>query len=493
MSSSRLAHPAIALAAAAVSFSGAASATAAPPWSDPQVVAGGYLAQWAPVNAGLAFQPADAHLGFTAGGAGFTVLGRSAGGLGYSRFSGSRGAFGTVTRSTFRSVTPNEMALFGRSGVVLAGAATAPSDRKAERTGRPLDVAVTRGNVTGDFSVRQVLARGFLAKPGTLADSRAAVVTALAANAGGDVAVAVSVPVVGRTRVVGYRSRLFIRRRTSGLFKRVMDFGAQTVGSSPVALAVSGPGDVLVAWDDRTAVRARMVSARGTIGAEQRLGTGGSAFLGSPNRRITAAIDGTRRMLVAWVAQRVGEGNFAGSPGLVALNTAAPGKTFGRQQTLERNLSQGSDRAILGVAVQAAIVRDRGIVAWTGADANRFAVRTADVTSGRAGAPRALSAPGASSRLQGLVVGPRGGAAIVWVTESGDRGHFASARAAGASSWGPTETITTAGDTAALQEARVAASPVSGDVVTLIGDPTPTGTQPVAGPIPVRSSVRSAP
>ena len=124
-------------------------------------------------------------------------------------------------------------------------------------------------------------------------------------------------------------------------------------------------------------------------------------------------------MLVAWVAQRVGEGNFAGSPGLVAMSSAAPGRTFGRQQTLERDLPKGGDRAILGVAVQAAIVRDRGIVAWTGATANRFVVRSADVTSGRAGTPRVLSAAGASSRLQALVVGLRGGAAVVWVTASG--------------------------------------------------------------------------
>lgn len=389
------------------------------------------------------------------------------------------------------------MALFGRSGVVLAGPANAPSDRRAERTRLPLDVAVVRGNVTGDFSTRQLLARGFLAKPGTLSDSRSAVVTALAANPGGDVAVAVSVPVAGPTRVVGFRSRLFIRRRTSRVFRRVMDFGAQTVGSSPVALAVNGPGDVLVAWDDRAAVRARMVSARGTIGAEQRLGTGGSAFRGSAHRRITAAIDGTRRMLVAWLAQRVGEGNFAGGPGIVAMNSAAPGKPFGRQQTLERNLPQGGDRAIDGVAVQAAIVRDRGVVAWTGADAGRLAVRTVDVTSGRAGTPRMLSAAGTSSRLQGLVVGPRGGAAVVWVSESAagtvSAGHYASARDAGSTAWGAAETITTTGDTTGLTEARVAASPVSGEVLVLVSDPTPVGTMPVAGPIGLRSSVRAAP
>lgn len=83
MSPSRLA-PSIGLAAAAVSLAAAAPVAAAPPWSDPQPVAGGYLAQWAPMNPGLAFRQVDGHLGFTPGGVGFAVLGRTAGGLGYA-------------------------------------------------------------------------------------------------------------------------------------------------------------------------------------------------------------------------------------------------------------------------------------------------------------------------------------------------------------------------------------------------------------------------
>lgn len=470
----------------------AATAHAAPPWSDPQPVAGGYLAQWAPIANSVALQEAGGQFGFTAGGVGFAVLGRSAGGLGYTRFNGGRNAFGTVTGSSFRNVTPSGMALFGRSGVILSGPATAPSDPRGRLSGAPLNVAVTRGNVTGDFATRQVLAKG-----ADVSDARAAVVTAVAANPGGDAAVVVSVPVVGRTRVVGFRSRLFVRRRTSGLFRRVMDVGRQTVGSSPAALALNSAGDVLVAWDDRESVRARMISSRGTVGKEQRLGTGGSAFLGSGNVRITAAIDGTRRMLVAWLAQRVGEGNFAGSPAIVAAATASPGRPFGGQQTLERNLPKGAGRGIRGPGVQAAIVRDRSVVAWTGSLGGVFVVRTADVTNGRAGAPTQLSGPGAASRLQGLAVGPRGGAAVVWVTDTGaagtPAGHYAAARAAGTSAWGAAETIATVDDLPGLTNALVAASPVSGQVLVLINDPIQETGIPPAGPIPLRLSVRAAP
>lgn len=470
----------------------AAPAPAAPPWSEPQLVPGAYLAQWERQPAGLVFRTVAGQLGFTQGGTGFTVLGRSAGGLGYARFSGSRGAFGAVTASTFRRVIPDEMALFGRSGVYLAGPADAPSDQRDRRSDRPLDVAVTRGNVTNDFSSRQVLAKGYLPKAGVNADARAAVVTALASNASGVAAVAVSVPVVGRTRVVGFRSRLFIRGRGQSLFRRVMDYGTQTVGSSPSALAVNGAGDVLLAWDDRTSVRARLISARGTIGSEQRLGTGGSAYLGAGSTRIVASMDGTRRMLVAWLAQRAGSSGNAGGPGIVAAAVASPGKAFGRQQTLESNLPQGENTLIGGTAVQASILRDRSVVVWRGWEGRTRVVRSADIVSGRARAATRLSAAGAPSVLDGLAVGPRGGTAVVWTSTGTPPGQYAAARAAGAPAWGATETVTTAGDTSGLTSAFVAVSPVSGDVVVLVSDPVPgaQGTVPPAGPVPVRSVLR---
>jgi hypothetical protein len=336
-----------------------------------------------------------------AGGTGFTILGRSAGGLGYARFSGSRNAFGTVTASTFGGIEPFEMALYGRSGVILGGAAARPSDRRAPSNGTLLDAAVTRGNVTGTYSTRQILVRGVLLQP----DRRfgqPAFVTAVAANPAGDAAVTVSYPMLSRKRttVVGFRNRLFIRPRGSTTFQRKLDYGRQTVGSSPSTLAINGPGDVLLAWDDRKAVRTRLISSEGKIGAEQRLGTGGSPWIGASSTRIVAPIDSTRRMLVAWLAQRAGSSGNAGGPGIVAAAVASPGKSFGRQQTLEANLPRGDGTLISGTAVQAAILRDRSVVTWTGAENRQFVVRTADIVSGRAGASTRLSAAGAQSELQ---------------------------------------------------------------------------------------------
>ena len=261
----------------------------------------------------------------------------------------------------------------------------------------------------------------------------------------------------------------------------------------PAALAVNTPGDVLVAWDDRTSVRARLIRANGKLGNEQRLGQGGSAFVGG--ERLVAAMDGTRRMLVAWMAQRIGEGSYAGSPGTVALAYASPYKAFRPAQVVQRNLPTGDLRGITGHAVQAALLRNRGVVVWTGYAGGRYAVRTVDVTSGRATSVRDLSPPAVGARLQGLAVGPRGGTIVAFVT-GGQRSSpnpkpplslSAITRAADAGTWGAIENVATTGtEDFIASDALIAADPVSGQGVTAWSDPL----QAVPNPIPVKYSVR---
>jgi hypothetical protein len=333
-----------------------------------------------------------------------------------------------------------------------------------------LDAAVTRGSATGQFTRRQVLAKGIVA--GSVAP---ALVTALAANPAGDAAVVVSVPVRGRVRVRGYRSCVFVRRHGQSAFKRILAIGRETVGSSPAALAVNGPGDVLVAWDDRTSVRARLISAASKVGREQRLGQGGSAFV--HGGRMVAAMDGTRRALVAWMAQRVGEGSYAGSPGIVALAYAPPHGAFAPAQVVQRNLPKGPDRGIVGPAVQTALLGARGVVVWTGYASGRYVVRSVDVTSGRASAPRDLSPAGSDALLRGLAVTSRGGLVAAWSTTIQHRPSalYAAARAAGATTWGSIETVTSTGPDPTLGNAVIAASPMSGEAVLLWSDPLPPG------------------
>jgi hypothetical protein len=484
----------------AVTLCLAPNAFGAAPWSAPQVVPGAYQARWASVTtpggpglSGYALKTVDGLLGFTPGGAGVAVLGREAGGMGLARFSAATGTFGSLRQSAFAGIAPSRMALFGREGVMLAGQANKARDPRSRLNAETfLDAAVTRGTVSGGFAQRQVLANGvFRGSAGP------ATVTALAANTAGDAAAVVSVPVAGRTTIAGYQSRLLVRRRGQASFRNVTDIGVRTVGRSPAALAVNTPGDVLVAWDDRTSVRALLVRANGQLATEQRLGQGGSAYYGG--ERLVAAMDGTRRMLVAWMAQRIGEGSYAGSPGTVALAYASPYKPFRPAQVVQHGLPTGDLRGITGHAVQAALLRNRGVVAWTGYASGRYAVRTVDVTSGRAGSVRDLSPAGAGARLQGLSVGPRGGAVLVFVTGARRSNPnprpplslSAVTRAADATAWSPIEHVATADaqqQDFIASDALIAADPVSGQGVLVWSDPL----QAPPSPVPVNSSVRPA-
>jgi hypothetical protein len=323
-----------------------------------------------------------------------------------------------------------------------------------------------------------------------------AVVTALAANTAGDAAAVVSVPVRGRTRIAGYQSRVFMRRRGKQSFQRVTDIGRLTVGHSPAALAVNAPGDVLVAWDDRKRVSARLITSTGSVQAVQELGEGGSPFFAG--ERLVAAMDNTRRMMVAWMAQRVGgESNSSGGPGTVNLAYARPYKVFGSPQVLQRGLPTGEGRAITGNAVAATLLRNRGVVLWIGYANGRNLVRTVDVKSGKATSPVDLSPAGTSGQLQGFAVGPRGGTVAVWTSYTRSRsgplpdpppGLYAVARGADAVKWGAVEQIATTDAQGFLPaDALVAANPVSAETVVMWSDPLPaTGTPP----IPVRYAVR---
>jgi hypothetical protein len=324
-------------------------------------------------------------------------------------------------------------------------------------------------------------------------------VTALAASDAGAAAAVVAVPVLGRTRVIGYRPRLFVRRPGQSSFGRVADLGRRTFGPSPAALAVNPSGDVLVAWDDRASVWARLVTARGKIRHAQRLGPGGSTYVyGS---RMAAAMDATRRAIVAWIAQRVsGESTFAGRPGIVAVAYAAPYKDFGRAQVVQRALPAGPGLGVRPPGVRAALLRNRGVVAWTGSTAGRFAVRAIDLVSGRPANGAVLSPAGTDAQLRGLAVGPRGGLVAAWTSAtqrgvanpSPGPGVYAAARAATATAWGPVEKVAAIPEEGVpAPDAPLAADPVSGRAVILWSEPATETASP--GPIPVLFSVRPAP
>ena len=152
------------------------------------------------------------------------------------------------------------------------------------------------------------------------------------------------------------------------------------------------------------------------------------------------------------MAQRVGEGSHAGSPGIVAFAYAPPYGGFQPAQVVQRNLPKGPDRAIGAPGVLTSLVRDRGVVAWNGYVDGRLAGFGADVRSGRASTPHGRSLAGTDARLAGLATGPRGGVVLNWwsMAQPGTipdlpAGVYARARAAGTTDWGPLEPVVTTG------------------------------------------------
>jgi hypothetical protein len=207
---------------------------------------------------------------------------------------------------------------------------------------------------------------------------------------------------------------------------------------------------------------------------------------------MVATMDATRRALVGGMAQRVGEGSYAGSPGIVALAYAPPHGAFAPAQVVQRDLPKGPGRGILGPAVQAALLGSRGVVVWTGYGSGRYVVRSVDVASGRASSVRDVSPAGSDALLRGLAMTPRGGLVAAWSTtiQQQPAALHAASRAAGATTaWGPIETVTSTGPGPAIGNAAIAASPVSGQAVALWSDPVP----PAIAAIPVRFSTRPTP
>ena len=206
-----------------------------------------------------------------------------------------------------------------------------------------------------------------------------------------------------------------------------------------VAVAVNAAGDVLAAWDRSGTVESRMYSGRShRWAAVKTLGKVTAAM------HMSAAIGADRRAIVAWVDQPINEGgtNKAATFSVTA-RTATRGFAAAKQVDVYPDLT-----IVGGTAVRAAYTSDgRGIVAWTG----RTAVRAALVNGRSIGAPQDLGPAGADESqndrgLYDLAVSPDGQAIVTMVAgvDTTRNQVLAAPLAAGATAFGPTETVSAA-------------------------------------------------
>jgi hypothetical protein len=216
-------------------------------------------------------------------------------------------------------------------------------------------------------------------------------------------------------------------------------------------VAINTRGDVLVVWErplsgmtGTRGIYARRRTPRGHLAAAQRLGTG------VPFLSISAAIDDGRNAVVAWLGQRVSEGDVQ-SAATVKFAAAPAGQPFSAQRMVEVIDVPGTGRYVTAPGVRTAIGADgRALLAWTGYQDGHFVVRAAPLTDSGLGEQQIVSDPSADTVLAALSTGP-GGEAVV-LARQGIRGNdptspsggvtlSAAARAPGQATFGPVETV----------------------------------------------------
>lgn len=291
----------------------------------------------------------------------------------------------------------------------------------AEAVGSPalkLYDATLGGRVLDTGTIPDVRAAGTDGRPGLLA---------LAADQDGDVAALIESCGCDRVAVL-----LAVRRRGAKRFGRptVLAWIPGNGGLNTGAVAVSNSGAVLAAWVagglqvNEGKVVERLLLPDGSLTVQTPLG---DAF---GDALITAALDARGRPTVAWESEVLGEGCFPHSPVTTSAATGDVHGHFGRVQTLESfdsstlrgyclEREQGVQQSQFLVGL---VEAPEPLIAWTGSQRGRMAVRAARLENGRFGPTQTLSRPdGDDQILAGLGVGPGDRAVAAWT--SAPRSH----------------------------------------------------------------------
>jgi hypothetical protein len=251
---------------------------------------------------------------------------------------------------------------------------------------------------------------------------------AAAADARGDVVV-VAYVTNARRRVVRV-----VQRSAGGSFGRPQTIAGR-LNPTAVGAGVGRGGELLVAYERGGRVEARRrTPGRAWTGPQ----TLGPAVKGHTQIDVAAASDGTAA--VAWFAQDLTEGGDNGAATFRLAVRDADGHALHASRTLE----SFPQRLPQGAAVDVAIADDgSGAVGWTGHEDTQFVARAADL---RGGAAQTLSAPDADAVLGGVAAGPGGAAVAVWAPplDTPAPQVLAAYRPAGASGFGPAETVSPA-------------------------------------------------
>lgn len=251
----------------------------------------------------------------------------------------------------------------------------------------------------------------------------------------------------GRIAILYYdgSERLYLAvREPGGDFKRRFVGRAQ---SGDIALDVGRNGDIVVAWRDQVQIKVRVQRRGHGLGRVESLGPA------EPTTTVDASVADNGQVAVAWSTVDVTSGRQGFftvlSPSVVRAAIRPPGpRRFEPAQTLH---DSGKPRdAQTYVAVDASDAE--ATVAWTAVEADaqgneRYSVQSATTDAARRfGAPNRIATDGG---VEDVVVDSAGSALVAWDAVSrneqgelrADPGLFAAVRPAGATTFGPAETV----------------------------------------------------
>jgi hypothetical protein len=221
---------------------------------------------------------------------------------------------------------------------------------------------------------------------------------ALATGYLGDVALA-SPPAVGRD-TGGLRVHVE-RFFGAELRPRVAASSWGTRSASALTVALDYRTDALAVWAQAGSLWAHYLPTAGAAQPVRKLAAVG------PGLKIAALLSDDRQATVAWSEQREGVTS-------VYLDRSGAGVRFGRPRLLERfaNPYGMPDPAASPLLVR--LSSESVMLAWAGASAGHWVVRTAAVDFHGVGAADTVSAPGSDALLASLAPGPDGDAALLW-------------------------------------------------------------------------------
>lgn len=182
------------------------------------------------------------------------------------------------------------------------------------------------------------------------------------------------------------------------------DVSARAPGGGPMhalTLAMDFRGEALAVWSQRGSIYARLIPNRGNARPLQRLGSAGS------DPRISALLSDDNRAIVAWTEQR-------GLKTSVYIDRSALGVRFRRPQLLERFRDPDALASPAGSPSLVRLSSESVLLAWAGAAAGHWVVRTAPVDLDGVLSIATIGARGTDVLLADLAPGPQDDALVLW-------------------------------------------------------------------------------